>query len=394
MSSKELEHLGQHYSNLLCAKVFVEVQSSVLGPRAMGSLLLSNVLLVLTMLVLVTMTLYKAWNLFQSALLGSRKREVDNLPVPGGDDGDIRGKEADGTRGGGSMPNEIDQLRDLIHSMRTSRRSNYISWLVTFVKLMTNIIARKGGIVLATFASFVILTVAFLGFFVLLPVVSTPYTLWWAWNIVFGLFLLYSILFSYVMTVFTPAGSPSDPDFTEEKTFQKGAWTSGNTSECKKCQYSRPPRTHHCSVCQKCVVKMDHHCPWVNNCVGHGNYRYFYSFLMYLVAATTYIAVVLWPYVVEVAHDTKMPVKTLDSFLEEENALRLQASYENKNGNRSGPRLELDMEQTAALAHGGGGRKLLPRADSGADSNNLQPVQLEHKPHRSEDGRTPAPTLA
>lgn len=29
---------------------------------------------------------------------------------------------------------------------------------------------------------------------------------------------------------------------------------------CKKCDYPKPPRTHHCSVCKKCILKMDHHC--------------------------------------------------------------------------------------------------------------------------------------
>lgn len=50
---------------------------------------------------------------------------------------------------------------------------------------------------------------------------------------------------------------------------------------CKKCNSSRPERSHHCKQCNKCVLKMDHHCPWVANCVGLYNQKHFYLFLLY-----------------------------------------------------------------------------------------------------------------
>jgi len=50
---------------------------------------------------------------------------------------------------------------------------------------------------------------------------------------------------------------------------------------CKKCSMVKPPRSHHCSVCKKCVLRMDHHCPWVGNCVGFGNHKFFWNFLLF-----------------------------------------------------------------------------------------------------------------
>lgn len=90
--------------------------------------------------------------------------------------------------------------------------------------------------------------------------------------------------------VTTPPGRPSDVMAATPQ-----AQVDPYQKICKKCNNIKPPRTHHCSVCQACVVKMDHHCPWVNNCVGHGNYRYFYGFLLWTTVATFYLSVVMIP---------------------------------------------------------------------------------------------------
>lgn len=55
----------------------------------------------------------------------------------------------------------------------------------------------------------------------------------------------------------------------------------GQPRYCKKCQCTKPDRTHHCSSCGQCVLKMDHHCPWLATCVGLRNYKPFLLFLTY-----------------------------------------------------------------------------------------------------------------
>ena len=254
----------------------------------MGSLHEGMPLIFLWLLVIMT-SLVGAWKTFRKSyakkMTGTVKKEERDSVV--------------------EYENEMDKFRALVREIRFSRESNYISWAGRFTKILTDIMMRHGGILLACLATFLISVIAFLGFFVLLPIVSTPYTLWWGWNIGFGTFLLYSILFNYLMCVFTPPGSPSDSSYDEGKVY-RGGWDpttdvdKGN-SDCKKCKTFKPPRAHHCSVCRTCILKMDHHCPWVNNCVGHGNYRYFYSFLLYLTIATGYLAVVLCPYMIEVS---------------------------------------------------------------------------------------------
>lgn len=48
-------------------------------------------------------------------------------------------------------------------------------------------------------------------------------------------------------------------------------------------------RSYHCNECNTCIRRMDHHCAWLLNCIGYGNYKSFYFFIMYLWTTALFI---------------------------------------------------------------------------------------------------------
>lgn len=72
---------------------------------------------------------------------------------------------------------------------------------------------------------------------------------------------------------------------------------------CFVCRARRTMRSHHCKECGRCVERLDHHCPWIDNCVGLGNQRSFYCFIVMLLVSILYFYYVVVLY----ACDTVFP---------------------------------------------------------------------------------------
>jgi len=68
---------------------------------------------------------------------------------------------------------------------------------------------------------------------------------------------------------------------------------------CVVCRARREMRSHHCKECGRCVQRLDHHCPWIDNCVGLGNQRSFYCFIVILFGTIVYFYYVVQVYCVE-----------------------------------------------------------------------------------------------
>ncbi|KAL0083593.1 DHHC palmitoyltransferase-domain-containing protein [Phycomyces blakesleeanus] len=77
------------------------------------------------------------------------------------------------------------------------------------------------------------------------------------------------------------------------------SYADGNQRYCDVCHCIKPDRSHHCKDCNACILKMDHHCPWVSGCVGLGNYKFFYLFVVYTCLYSLWVAVTATPLVVD-----------------------------------------------------------------------------------------------
>ena len=63
-----------------------------------------------------------------------------------------------------------------------------------------------------------------------------------------GIFLIINIYFNYLN------GAMRSPGYAEDVAYDV-VEEDGTARQCKKCNATKMPRTHHCSVCSKCVIK-------------------------------------------------------------------------------------------------------------------------------------------
>lgn len=96
---------------------------------------------------------------------------------------------------------------------------------------------------------------------------------------ILGTVVIASVIGFYLLTALKDAG-------IEPRAYR------ADTEQCSKCGAARSPDTFHCNICEVCIRKLDHHCPLTGKCIGEGNIRYFYSFLLSLFLFVCYG--VLW----------------------------------------------------------------------------------------------------
>eukprot|EP00808_Paulinella_micropora_P010308 g60341.t1 len=173
------------------------------------------------------------------------------------------------------------------------------AFVLDLVSTTLDLIIQAVGPVLSCVAIFLILSVTYQFFVVVLPQLMIIYgTLQAELIAIVGVWFLVNLLYNYFMTQrlgpgYAPESIPQDklallaedPETPEGQAYRF----------CRKCNVVKPMRAHHCSVCKRCVLKMDHHCPWVNACVGWRNHKHFLLFLFHLNAASLFYLIFAFP---------------------------------------------------------------------------------------------------
>mmetsp|Transcript_10718 Transcript_10718/g.24431 ORF Transcript_10718/g.24431 Transcript_10718/m.24431 type:complete len:370 (+) Transcript_10718:60-1169(+) len=153
-------------------------------------------------------------------------------------------------------------------------------------KLFRHVALKVIGPVLAFLIWFLVIFVAKVSLVDLLPELQGYSIVEKTVIVAVGIFMLANMAYNYFKASWTDAGKPPDHASAVALAIEHGVRP---PPQCARCHLAKPQRAHHCGVCRRCVMKMDHHCPWLNNCVGAGNYRFFYVFLLWSVMLTIYV---------------------------------------------------------------------------------------------------------
>lgn len=139
----------------------------------------------------------------------------------------------------------------------------------------------------------------------LLPVHAVWLSPSWIIQSIFAIFLAVSVAFNYALCVLTNPGTHDSPVYKRlvddahsagllgdrETPVRPRSWIDQGDFEwgyCRRTKSRKAPRAHYDHVTRKLVLNMDHYCPWMFNVVGYMNYRYFVTFLFYVLVACVY----------------------------------------------------------------------------------------------------------
>ena len=77
-------------------------------------------------------------------------------------------------------------FHDVWNAAKYGRNFNYVFWLHVTLDILFEHGMHFGGMLLISFAAAIITFVSFIGFFIVIPAVATPWTLWYTFNVLIG----------------------------------------------------------------------------------------------------------------------------------------------------------------------------------------------------------------